>query len=145
VSGALGAACILAMMLLTVADVLLRDLTGRSIHGTFELVELLLAGAVFLALPAAFLREEHIVVDVVDHYAPRAVPALRRLSGVLALALLATLLWRSSLAAHDSWKLGDVTMDLAWPRLLYWIPLLAGVLCSLVAVGAMLWRDSRRR
>ena len=145
VSGALGAACILAMMLLTVADVLLRDFAGRPIHGTFEIVELLLAGAVFLALPAAFLRDEHIVVDVVDQHAPRAVPLLRRLAGVIAIVLLATLLWHSGLAAHDSWTLGDVTMDLSWPRLLYWIPLLAGVFFSLVAAAAMLWRDSRRR
>lgn len=145
VFGALGALCIAAMLLLTVADVLLRDLAGRPIHGTFEVVELLLAGAVFLALPAAFLREEHIVVDIVDYRAPRAVPMLRRLAGAAAIAILATMLWQAVLAAHDSWVFGDVTMDLSWPRLLYWIPLLIGVLCSLVAAIAMLWRDASRK
>lgn len=144
VFGALGALCVVAMMLLTVADVLLRNLTGRPIHGTFEMVELLLAGAVFLALPAAFLRDEHIVVDIVDYRAPRAVPLLRRLAGVAAIAILATMLWQAVLAAHDTWVFGDVTMDLSWPRLLYWIPLLVGVLCSLVAVIAMLRRGASR-
>jgi hypothetical protein len=73
------------------------------------------------------------------------VPILRRLAGVAAIAILATMLWQAVLAAHDSWIFGDVTMDLSWPRLLYWIPLLIGVLCSLVAAIAMLWRDAFRK
>ena len=66
------------MMLLTVADVALRAVGNRPIRGTLELIELLLACAFFLALPAVFRRDEHIVVDVVDPVAPRWVPRLRR-------------------------------------------------------------------
>ena len=50
-----------AMMLLTVADVALRGAFNRPLRGVYELVELLLAGTFFLALPAVFLRDEHIV------------------------------------------------------------------------------------
>jgi TRAP-type C4-dicarboxylate transport system permease small subunit len=46
-----------AMMLLTVADVTLRALFNRPIHGTFELIELGLACSVYIALPAVFLRD----------------------------------------------------------------------------------------
>lgn len=141
--GALAAVAIAAMVLLTVADVVLRATVNRPIHGTYELIELLLACAVFLALPAAFLRDEHIVVDIVDHYAPRAVPRLRRLAGIASLAVLVVLGWQAALAAKDTITFGDVTMDLALPRILYWLPLLAGVACSAVAAAVMLLRRNR--
>jgi TRAP-type C4-dicarboxylate transport system permease small subunit len=140
VFGALAAIAIAAMVLLTVADVVMRGLFSRPIHGTYELVELLLACAVFLALPAAFLREEHVVVDIVDHVAPRAVPRLRQIAGVVAIAVLAVLGWQAAIAARDTVVLGDVTMDLSLPRILYWIPLLAGVGCAAVAALFMLLR-----
>ena len=69
------------MMLLTVADVVLRAFVNRPIRGMLELVELLLACTFFLALPAVFLRDENIVVDVVDSMRAAlgaAAPALRR-------------------------------------------------------------------
>src|SRR5204862_4333233 len=71
--GYLAAAFLAAMMLLTVADVALRAVFNRPIHGTFELIELCLACTIFVALPAVFLRDEHLVVDVVDHLARPAV------------------------------------------------------------------------
>lgn len=141
--GALAATAIAAMVLLTVADVALRAAFNRPIHGTYELIELLLACAVFLALPAAFLRDEHIVVDIVDHYAPRAVPALKRLAELAGLAVLIVLGWQATLAAKDTIAFGDVTMDLALPRILYWLPLLAGVACAAVAAAFMLVRRNR--
>ena len=54
-------------MLVTVADVLLRTFFGIPVRGVLELVELGLACTIFVALPAVFLRDEHLVVDVVDH------------------------------------------------------------------------------
>src|SRR6266550_1620079 len=65
VFGTLAAVFLAAMMLLTVADVALRAVFNRPIHGTFELIELCLACTIFVALPAVFLRDEHLVVDVV--------------------------------------------------------------------------------
>lgn len=138
------AACIAAMMLLTVADVALRALFARPIHGTFELVELLLAGAFFLALPAVFLRDEHIVVDVVDRHAPGAVPWLQRAAGLIAVALLSVMSWQGVRAARDTWAFGDVTMDLALPRILYWVPVLVGLACAAVAAVLVLLRRRDR-
>jgi TRAP-type C4-dicarboxylate transport system permease small subunit len=131
------------MVLLTVADVSLRALFNRPLHGTFELIELLLAGAFFLALPASFLRDDHIVVDVVDRTVPRAVPWLRRIAAALAVVLLAVLTWQGARAAYDTWAFGDVTMDLSLPRILYWIPVLAGFACATLAAAWMLVRKGR--
>lgn len=133
------------MMLLTVADVTLRAVFNTPLRGVYELVELLLAGVFFLALPAVFLRDEHIVVDVIDTVAPRWVPALRRVADALAVVLLAVMTWQGWLAARDTLAFGDVTADLGLPRILHWIPLLAGVAGGAVAGLAMtLWRGGRR-
>ncbi len=132
------------MMLVTVADVLLRAVANRPIRGTFEIVELLLACSFFLALPAVFLRDEHIVVDVVDSAAPRAVPLLRRIGLVLAVVLLAAMSWQGWIAARDAVAFGDVTSDLGLPRIWYWIPVLAGMIGAGIAAVAMLFDNGER-
>jgi TRAP-type C4-dicarboxylate transport system permease small subunit len=126
-----------AMMLVTVADVLLRAVANRPIRGTFEIVELLLACTFFLALPATVLRDEHIVVDLLDTRAPRLVPWLKRVSAALAVVMLGIITWQGWIAARDTLVFNDVTSDLSLPKLLYWIPLLLGIAGGAVAALAM--------
>ncbi len=47
-------------------------------RGVYELIELLLAGTFFLALPCVFLRDDNILVNTIDDIAPRIVPVLKR-------------------------------------------------------------------
>jgi TRAP-type C4-dicarboxylate transport system permease small subunit len=135
--GWVSAAFLAAMLLLTVADVALRALGARPIHGTFELVELLLVCTFFFALPATFLREENIVVDMIDGWRARWVPALKRVWAAAGVALLATIAWQSWLQARDAMSFGDVTSDLSLPKILYWAPLVFGIAAGAVAAGAM--------
>lgn len=128
------------MMLLTVADVVLRAVSNRPIRGTFEIVELLLACSFFLALPAVFLRDENLVVDLVDPIAPRWVPRLRRFAEVIAIPVLAIMAWEGFKAARETLVFNDVTSDLAIHRILYWIPLLVGVIGAAIAAFVMLLR-----
>ena len=130
-----------AMMLVTVADVVLRAAASTPIRGTFEIVELLLACTFFLALPASFLRDEHIVVDIIDGWKPRWVPALRRISGMLAVVVMAMMTWQGWIGARDSIVFHDVTSDLALPRIWYWVPVLAGMIGAGIAAAAMLFRS----
>jgi TRAP-type C4-dicarboxylate transport system permease small subunit len=145
VCGWLAGLSLAAMMLVTVADVVLRAVANRPIRGTFEIVELLLACTFFFALPAAFLRDEHIVVDVVDGLAPRRVPLLKRISLAIAVALLAAMAWQGWIAARDAVAFKDVTSDLALPRLWYWIPVLAGMIGACLAAAAMLLKRGGAR
>jgi len=135
--GWLAAVFLAAMMLLTVADVVLRALTNKPIRGVVELVELLLACTFFLALPATFLRDEHVVVDLLDTRARRLVPWLKRCSAALAAVMLGIITWQGWIAARDTLVFNDVTSDLSLPKLLYWIPLLLGVAGGAVAALAM--------
>jgi TRAP-type C4-dicarboxylate transport system permease small subunit len=145
VAGACGAAAgvfLLAMMLLTVADVALRAATNQPIRGTFEIIELLLACTFFLALPAVFLRDENLLVDVIDPIAPRWVPRLRRLAELIAVPVLGAMAWEGWKAAAETLVFNDVTSDLAIHRLLYWIPVLCGLIGAAAAAVAMTFRNN---
>lgn len=144
VCGWLAAVCVAGMMLVTVADVALRWFANYPLRGTVEIVELLLTCSFFLALPATFLRDENIVVDVVDRWAGvRGVALLKRLSAGLAVVVLAILAWQGWISAQDTLVFGDVTSDLAIPKIYYWTPLLVGFIgAGLSALIIMLSRDS---
>jgi len=133
ISGWAAAAFVAAMVLLTVADVLLRAAANRPIPGVVELVELMLACSFFLALPAVFLRDGHIVVDVVDAVAPRSVALLKRLAAALAVLALALMAWQGWISASDALAFGDVTSYLSIPRIVYWVPVLAGIVGAVLA------------
>ena len=134
------------MMLVTVADVVLRSLFSSPVFGTFDLVELFLVALIFLGLPETFRREEHVVVDVVDHLAPvRAVARLRVLAAALAAVLLGLMLWRSIAPAYDTWRFGDRTLDLSIPRFVHWLPILLGTAAALLVALMMLARAVRQR
>ncbi|HET7671770.1 MAG TPA: TRAP transporter small permease [Burkholderiales bacterium] len=128
-------------MLLTVADVVLRATTNRPIRGMLEIVELLLACTFFVALPAVFLRDENLVVDVIDPVAPRWVPFLKRLAEVFAIPVLAIMAWEGWKAAADTLVFNDVTSDLAIHRILYWVPVLFGLIGSAIAAVVMVFKS----
>lgn len=131
---------LVAMMLLTVADVTLRAVFNTPIRGVYELVELLLAYVFFVALPAVFLRDENIIVNIIDDLAPRVVPMLQRCAGLLAAVVLAVMAWQGWLAARDTFEFNDVTADLGLSRTLHWIALLVGVIGAGIAAFAMALR-----
>ncbi len=132
-------------MLLTVADVLLRTFFRYPIQGMLELVELGLACTIFLALPAVFLRDEHLVVDVIDHLVrPSAVRILDLSGALLSLAVLVTMAWQMVPLARSMHEFGDVTSDLSIPKIYYWAPVLLGVVASALATLVFILRWLRR-
>ena len=145
VLGAVAALCLAAMVLLTVADVLLRAFFSYPLRGMLELIELGLACTVFLGLPTVFLRDANLVVDVVDQLARASVVRRLRLLGVLlSLALLTVMAWQMLPLAHGMYEFGDVTSDLSIPKIYYWIPVLLGVVASAAASLVVILRWRRR-
>jgi TRAP-type C4-dicarboxylate transport system permease small subunit len=127
--GYVAAAFLAAMVLLTVADVVLRSVFAYPIRGMLELIELGLACTIFIALPAVFLRDEHLVVDVL-----KKSRFFDRAGAVVSLVVLAFMGWMMLPNARNMIEFGDVTSDLSIPRLWYWVPVLFGVLASALAV-----------
>jgi TRAP-type C4-dicarboxylate transport system permease small subunit len=123
------------MVLLTVADVVLRTFFGYPIRGMLELIELGLACTIFIALPAVFLREEHLVVDVL-----RRSRAFEMLGAAVSFLVLAVMGWHMLPNARSMIEFGDVTPDLSIPRLWYWVPVLFGVIASAAATLFFVFR-----
>lgn len=143
--GGLAAVALAGMMMLTVVDVSLRAFFNLPIRGTLELIELLLACTFFLALPAAFLRDEHIVVDLVDQVAGKRVILLKRVAELLAIVIVAMMAWQGWKVARDTLLFGDITSDLELPRIWYWIPVLTGLIGSGIAAAVMAIRPDTER
>lgn len=122
------ALCLFAMMLVTLADVILRQTIDLPVFGNVELVQFALVGVVYLALPETFLRSEHVTVDVIDlAVGPRLRALLRTLAAAGCLVFLVAMAWRMVPAAADTLEFGDSTMDLGVPLIWYWAPMILGV------------------
>jgi TRAP-type C4-dicarboxylate transport system permease small subunit len=144
--GYLAAFFLTATMMVTVADVFLRTFFNYPIRGVLELVELGLACTIFLALPAVFLRDEHLVVDVIDHLVKKPVVRWLDLAGAgVSLVVLVVMLWQMLPLARTMHEFGDVTSDLSIRKIWYWVPVLLGLFASAVATLWFIARWRRRR
>lgn len=107
---ALGAVAIAAIMVLTVADVLRRTLTDRSIQGVVEVAPLLLLSAAALGLGYAEQTGTHVRTSMVTSRLPRAVALILRSAGSLvSMVALAWVAWEALDRAVASIENGDVT------------------------------------
>lgn len=133
-----------AMMLITVADVVMRAIFNLPITGTYDLVQLFLVGTVFLSIPDVFLRDRNIVIDFVDHvFGARAVGALKLIANILALAFLGVLLWRMIPPALDSARFHEVSPDLSIPMDVHWALMITGIVITLPAAACVLIESVR--
>lgn len=86
---------LLAMMGLTVADVLGRYIMNAPVPGATELTELLLAAVVFLGLPAASIDNDHIAVDVLtSRFSKTRARLLALVVSIVSAMVLAIVGWR---------------------------------------------------
>jgi TRAP-type transport system small permease protein len=129
-AGAVAAAALFGIMILTLIDVSGRKALSTSVPGSLELTELLMVVVIFAGLPLVSLRGEHVVFDSLDPWLPRA---LRRVQGVvvdlLVAALLlgmATLMW---MKAGQMASYGDTTaqLKLAQSPFVYLMSVLLGL------------------
>jgi TRAP-type C4-dicarboxylate transport system permease small subunit len=111
--GFVAALGLFGMMVLTFADVVGRKL-GSSITGSLELTELLMLVVIFVGLPIASLKGEHVFFDLLDQLLPER---LRRIQSAVANAICAALLlgaaWLVWERAGRTAEQGDITAQLA--------------------------------
>ena len=130
---------LVAMMLVTVADVSSRAFANLPITGAYDLVQLFLVGTVFLSIPEVFLRGENIGVDFVDHLVgPRAISLLKMVARFLAFVFVGVLLWQMIAPALDAMRFHEVSPDLSIPMIVHWALMVAGIALSLAAAARIL-------
>jgi len=111
----LAGAAIVAMMLLTCADVLLR-LFRQPIPGTYEIIGFLGAIATAFALGQTSLEKGHIAVEFLSsRLSSRGRLYLDGLEATAGLFIFGLLAWQSAVYAEDLRKSGEVSLTLAMP------------------------------
>ena len=108
--GVVASAILLAMMLLTVVDVVARYVFSRPLRGAFEITELMLLVLIFAGLPLVSFSDEHAVMDFIDRVlGPRAQRRLECLVQLVNAAFMFLLTWLVWLKANRIWGYRDTT------------------------------------
>lgn len=112
----MGGVLLMALMGLTVVDVVGRYLFNAPLIGATELTELLLAAVIFLGLPAVALAEEHVTVDLLtDRMPPWVHPWRLAIAGVFSGVVLGLVTWRIWIYAGQIGAYGGLTNSLRLP------------------------------
>lgn len=134
VSAVVGVLAFAAAALLTVGDIIGRQM-NMPLRGMVDLVQLCILGGAWLVIPYTFLTGGHVGVDLlVDAFPPALRASLRTLAGLAAAGLLLLMLVSSYGSFQQQLLYGDRSQQLGIPIAYYWVPLLAGVVLSIVAV-----------
>ena len=108
--GVVASAILLAMMFLTVVDVVARYVFSRPLRGAFEVTELMLLVLIFAGLPLVSFPDEHAVMDFVDRVlGPRSQRRLERSVQLVSAAFMFLLMWLVWLKAGRIWAYRDAT------------------------------------
>jgi TRAP-type C4-dicarboxylate transport system permease small subunit len=108
--GVAASAILLAMMLLTVVDVVARYVFSRPVRGAFEVTELMLVVLIFAGLPLVSFSDEHAVMDFIDRVlGARARRALDRAVQAASAAFMFLMAWLTWLKADRIWAYRDAT------------------------------------
>lgn len=136
---------LVAMVAINVVDVGLRSGFNRPIFGTYEIVELLLAAVAFLAIPDAFMRDQHINIELIDQVvSPRVLDGLKAFGALAAVVFLGLLTFYMIQPALDFVEFDEVSIDLQIPRIWSASLILLGIAAALVAATVMFFREIGR-
>jgi len=115
----LAALVLLWLVGLTCVDVIGRYFFRAPVVGAVELVQLSMAGIIFLSLPLMFLKNDHVIVDLFhfkqNSWLTWAIYLILNMVMIIALFILADRVWDYALRAVED---GDRTIYLHIPRYL---------------------------
>ena len=108
--GVVASAILLAMMLLTVVDVVARYVFSRPLRGAFEITELMLLVLIYAGLPLVSFADEHAVMDFIDRLlGPRGQGWLERAVQLVNAGFMFLLTWLVWRKADRIWAYRDAT------------------------------------
>lgn len=137
------------MMTLTFLDVTGRKFFASPIYGAYEITEFMMGVLIFSALPLVTARENHVTIDVFDHFISPPIGRWQRMVvNLVSSVVLAFLGWRLWVLSASHLRTNEVTMTLHIPhgpfsRAFAVLAILAAVACLVVALGHL--RRARSR
>jgi TRAP-type C4-dicarboxylate transport system permease small subunit len=130
-----GTVAFLAAVALTMVDIGLRSVSSHTVKGVVDLGQLCVMIGAMLAIPYGFATDQHVAIDMIAERFPRRVQvALRVLAALIGAAFLAGVFWFSLQQALTEHAGGDRSQTIGIPMIWYWIPFLAGVGLSVLAL-----------
>ncbi|MGJ3263236.1 MAG: TRAP transporter small permease [Salinarimonas sp.] len=135
-----GGAGVLALMLLTVSDALLRTFANAPILGANDLTQVILAIVVAASVPMCIASDRAVAITaLVDRMKPAAGGLVRRAGYAASAAALGYLAWRCFVNGGEAAMFGETTMLLRIPYGPFYYALSAGFGLSAVlfAAGAL--------
>lgn len=140
----LGAAALMGMMLLTVADVVGRFFK-YPIFGSVEVVGFLAAILVAAALPYTYRADGHVGVEILVRLLPKKqMLRVNILTRLISLGLFVLITWQMFLYARDIHEAGEVSMNLGFPVHYIVYLLSAGLLIFSVTILTIIIRDIKQ-
>ena len=128
-------ACLVGMMLLTCADVI-GGVFGYPILGTEDLVKLMAAMVMALALPATHIKKAHAVVDLFyKDFSPLVKRITDSITSLVSSILFMLIAWQCFLYSNELQGKGQVTATIKFPFAF----LLYGVAFSCFVVGVIIF------
>jgi TRAP-type C4-dicarboxylate transport system permease small subunit len=126
----LGAWALFAMMLLTLADVVLRKVFSRGILGALELTEFMMAGVIFFALAQTERLDRNVHMDLVmRRFGPRARTLASMVTRAICFLFCAVITASALVYANAIRTSGEVSLDLWIPKYPFVYAVAAGWAC----------------
>ena len=123
-------------MLVTCVDVFGRYLFNNPLTGSTEMTEIAVGIVIFSVLPIISWRNDHVVVDILDHFFSRRVHMIRTIVVNLLISVaMAFLGQRIYVLGQRSLSYGEVTEYLAIP--LGWMMFFIAVMCWVTAAAVV--------
>lgn len=137
---AIGVLAYCGAALVSVADVIGRRI-GTPVPGVVDLVQLFIMAGAWLSIPWGFSVAAHVGVDFLVERLPRG-PArfLHGAAAVAAIVLMILIFVECIPTYRMQVMMGDKSQQLGIPIAFYWLPLLGGVLASVLALIPVLLR-----
>jgi TRAP-type C4-dicarboxylate transport system permease small subunit len=140
----IGGAALTFMMLITVADVILRA-GGRPILGVYEMVALSLAIVIGFTIPKVSLDRGHVYMEIVlDRLSGRNKAILNSLTRILCILLFAMVGYNLFLIGREFHASGEVSSTLKLPffPIAYFVGICCFIECFVFIFDiAKIWRD----
>lgn len=132
--GYAAALCLTFMMLFTTWSVLARYAIGWTYLGDVDLMVLALGGSVFIGIPAVTLKDEHVVVDLIDHVVGIGIRRILRWIGLIcSLIFLALVFYYTIEPALEKLRFGETSMSIDLNLFWYYLPVLVGLAFAMLA------------
>jgi TRAP-type C4-dicarboxylate transport system permease small subunit len=145
----LASAALVAMMLLTCADVFMRYFLSDPITGAYDIVSLLGAVLASFAMPYTMLQRGHVAVEILVQSLSKGKQLfIETLTHLLGISLFLVLVWQAILLSRDMEKAGEVTPTLLVPfyPIVYCMALCFLGLCFAILVNLIhIWRKRANR